>query len=180
MGEKSAAANQQIDICKHSRNKLLCMQRSRVRNLKWVFHCKPWVKRGRWAWCVSVFFSLCRTTVGMLPNERMSEPRVRLSFDSWQSPKNGDALCHQPSARVNFEEFEFSETINSFLWAMLNVIFRFFFLVPAFFHVDFVFPTSLLQHFLKNLPLFALFQRSNTNEYGSMVQQKDENLSRQT
>lgn len=177
---KSAAANQQIDICKHSRNKLLCMQRSRVRNLKWVFHCKPWVKRGRWAWCVSVFFF-------SLPNhgwnvaERTNEWAesesqfwfMTITEKWWRVVPSAQRTCQLWRIRI-FRNNKLSSLSNA------QCDFSFFFLVPAFFHVDFVFPTSLLQHFLKNLPLFALFQRSNTNEYGSMVQQKDENLSRQT
>lgn len=69
---------QQIDIWKHSRNGIICMQRNRVRNLKWILLCMYVLLHVAFQW------------------DKMYMIRVWVSFDSQQSLENGDALSHQP------------------------------------------------------------------------------------
>lgn len=118
---RSEAANQQIDICKHSRNKLLCMQRNRVKNLKWLENFIPptYVLRTR---CSRSWSVLISSRIRIEYNDWI-RPTVRVGFDSSQSQKkNGDKLYHPPKHVSTLRDSHFW---NNWVFSFVNVSFRF-------------------------------------------------------
>lgn len=128
---RSEAANQQIDICKHSRNKLLCMQRNRVKNLKWLENFIPptYVLRTR---CSRSWSVLISSRIRMEYNDWI-RPTVRVGFDSSQSQKKTVISCTIRPSTCQLWEIRIFETIEFFRSSMWVFVFRF-----AFFHVKFV------------------------------------------
>lgn len=127
----------------------------RVRNLKWVSTVPEWVKRGRWARCVSFLF-LCfyfGTTIGMCwakskPTNGTNEWAESESFEIWFMTITEKWWRVVPSAQSHVSTLKNSHFFrNNKVYASLSTAqcdFCVFFSLLPFFHVGFYF----ILHFL--------------------------------